>query len=400
VNKRAISASFLLLFVWQISARAQGLLPGSAGRWTAAGNAPLVAPAQLDSVAPGQADILREYGVLSAEQRQYAQDQQAVTITLYRMTDPSAAYGAFTFLRGEQLQPLNLGESVSYAAGDGNRVLFVVGNLVLTASASGTQPPNAELNEIATAVLPRADGRPYPKLAQYLPRRSAAPQAPSEQSGARPAAAMPLTIVPNSERYALGPRALRIALGDQFPASSDDWMGFGKSVEVITARYRAAGRPAEQAVTLLVAIYPTQQIASTQFASLGNWLALNVDPSQAGGRSVVYGTRSSALVTLAFGAASADEAHQLIDQVQYQSSVTWNEPSQSFTDPSFPVMIIGAFQGTGIILLMALAVGLGFGGFRLLVKFLLPGRVFDRASQVEILQLGLSSKPIDSRDFY
>jgi hypothetical protein len=49
---------------------------------------------------------------------------------------------------------------------------------------------------------------------------------------------------------------------------------------------------------------------------------------------------------------------------------------------------------------MALAVGLGFGGFRLLVKFLLPGRVFDRASQVEILQLGLSSKPIDSRDFY
>jgi hypothetical protein len=110
--------------------------------------------------------------------------------------------------------------------------------------------------------------------------------------------------------------------------------------------------------------------------------------------------RSSALVALVFGAESQDAAKQLISQIQYRSSVTWNEPSQSFTEPSFPVMIIGVFEGTGLIMLLAMAVGLGFGGFRLLVKILLPGRVFDRDSQVEILQLGLTSKPIDSRDFY
>jgi hypothetical protein len=63
-------------------------------------------------------------------------------------------------------------------------------------------------------------------------------------------------------------------------------------------------------------------------------------------------------------------------------------------------MIVGVFEGTGLIMLLAVAAGVGFGGFRLIMKTLLPGRVFDRDAQVEILQLGLISKPIDSRDFY
>jgi hypothetical protein len=105
-------------------------------------------------------------------------------------------------------------------------------------------------------------------------------------------------------------------------------------------------------------------------------------------------------VALVFNAPSRDAANLLLNQLEYHSSITWNEPSRSYTDPPFPTMIVGVFEGTGLIMLFAFAAGLGFGGFRLLVKILLPGRVFDRASQVEILQLGLSSKPIDSRDFY
>jgi hypothetical protein len=37
---------------------------------------------------------------------------------------------------------------------------------------------------------------------------------------------------------------------------------------------------------------------------------------------------------------------------------------------------------------------------RLLVKRLLPGKVFDRDSQLQVLQLGLGSKPIQVQDFY
>ena len=51
-------------------------------------------------------------------------------------------------------------------------------------------------------------------------------------------------------------------------------------------------------------------------------------------------------------------------------------------------------------LALALAAGLGFGGLRIFMKLVLPGRVFDRNEDVEILQLGISSKPIANKDFY
>jgi hypothetical protein len=403
VNKRTISGAILLVLVWQISALAQGLLPGAAGGWMASGTAFIVTPAQLGTLAADQADVLREFGLSSAEQRQYVQGQQTVTVTLYRMVDPSASYGAFTYLRDSQMQPLDLGDSVSYAAGARDNALMVVGNLLVSATAAGERPGDAMLSEMAAALLARADARPYPPIAGYLPRSSVAAgtqKFPLRRGGATVALPARLNIVPDSERYVLGPRALRAALGNSFPATNDDWMGFGKSAEAIVARYRAAGRSPEQDLMLLVILYPTQQIASSQFAGLGKWLPLNADPAQTGERTVVYGSRSSSLVALVFGADSQDAAKQLINQIQYHSSVTWNEPSHSFTEPSFPTMIVGVFEGTGIILVLALAVGLGFGGFRLLVKVILPGRVFDRDSDVEILQLGLTTKPIDSRDFY
>ena len=52
-------------------------------------------------------------------------------------------------------------------------------------------------------------------------------------------------------------------------------------------------------------------------------------------------------------------------------------------------MIVGAIEGTGVICLFALVAGIGFGGFRLMTKRLLPERVFDRTSTMQVLQLGL-----------
>ena len=80
--------------------------------------------------------------------------------------------------------------------------------------------------------------------------------------------------------------------------------------------------------------------------------------------------------------------------------MTWNEASQKCSDPTISTIVVGAILDTGLIMLLAVAAGLGFGGFRLFVKFLLPGRVFDRTANVEILQLGLASKPIEAKDFY
>ena len=37
-------------------------------------------------------------------------------------------------------------------------------------------------------------------------------------------------------------------------------------------------------------------------------------------------------------------------------------------------------------MLLALAASLGFGGFRILAKFIAPGRIFDRNADIEILR--------------
>jgi hypothetical protein len=63
-------------------------------------------------------------------------------------------------------------------------------------------------------------------------------------------------------------------------------------------------------------------------------------------------------------------------------------------------MIVGSIIGSGVICLFALIAGISFGGLRLIVKRTMPGKVFDRAEYVQILQLGLGSKPINSEDFY
>jgi hypothetical protein len=118
------------------------------------------------------------------------------------------------------------------------------------------------------------------------------------------------------------------------------------------------------------------------------------------GQTVLFGKRSSSLIAVVVGAPSREAANQLLDQVQYVSEVTWNEPKHTLTDPSIGSIVVGAFLGTGVIMLLALAVGLGFGGIRVFLRFFLPNKVFDREKQIEILQLGIYSKPIQAKDFY
>ena len=160
----------------------------------------------------------------------------------------------------------------------------------------------------------------------------------------------------------------------------------------------ADNQPAEG--LLLLILYPTQQLAADRYNELGKSFALNVDPELARGKPALFGTRSSALIALLSGVQSRETAAGLLNQVRYSSEVTWNEPTQNFTDPSISNIVVGAIVDTGAIMLLALAASIGFGGFRLLAKFVAPGKIFDRNADVEILQLGINSKPVDVKDFY
>jgi hypothetical protein len=118
------------------------------------------------------------------------------------------------------------------------------------------------------------------------------------------------------------------------------------------------------------------------------------------GQPVLYGRRVGPLVALVVGAPTRDAANALLDQIRSNDVVTWNEPKTTYSDPSISSIVVEGILGTGAIMLMAIAAGIGFGGVRIFVKYLFPGRVFDREKQMEVLQLGIASKPIKAKDFY
>src|ERR1039458_8311459 len=352
------------------TAGAQAVLPSSFAGWSASAPSSVTTSAGLDQLLGSDSAAFREYVVKSIEQRSYTQGKQTAVITLYRLRDPSSAYGAYTFLRNDSLSVVNLG---AYASASRERALIVVGEMLLDISGPAKQarPVDADLKQLSDLLDKRADHTPYPSIGEHLPEKDR---------------------VRDSERYVLGPRSL----SQYVPIGTDDWIGFDHSAETIVARYRVAGKEE----TLLVASYPTQQIAALKFAGMLRRFTFDPPGDLPQGQTVLFGKRVSSVVAVVVGAASRQAANTVLDQVGYESEVTWNEPKQTLTEPGIGTMIVGAFMGTGAIMVLAIAAGVGFGGIRVLVKIFLPNKVFDRDKQVEILQLGITSKPIKAKDFY
>ena len=110
--------------------------------------------------------------------------------------------------------------------------------------------------------------------------------------------------------------------------------------------------------------------------------------------------RKNSLLSLVLSPASAQSAESLRDNINYGIAVTWNEGSHTLTDPPWLVVVKNLFLGTLAFCGVAIVLGIAFGGFRVLVKKLLPGKVFDRNQDIEVLQLGLSGKRFDPTDLY
>ena len=181
--------------VWSAPLAAQDLLPSSVGTWTASAAPDQVPAQQIEQLASARANILREYGVTSGERRDYTSGNDKITVTLYRMVDPSAAFGAFTFFRDPDMALPAPITAASYAAGKRGHELLVVGNLMIDVNAGTAQMASADLNVLAKSLAAQADRRPYPPIATFLPREG---------------------LIPGSERYVLGPLALAQAV-NSFP---------------------------------------------------------------------------------------------------------------------------------------------------------------------------------------
>jgi hypothetical protein len=351
------------------SLRAETVLPAHFGKWTAS-NA-----VQSPAIPANTKDIFTESGLESAETRAYSNGNAAITVTTYRLHDSSGAYEAYTFFQQPKnscSQPNGLTPcSASVDASSEKRRVVLAGNILIVIDNAGSLTPDDQ-DALSKQITAKADKTPPPPIPNYLPTRD---------------------LIHGTEKYALGPAAFRAALSTlnrpEYQALSDN-AGFSSGAEAMFAQYQNKG---DAAVVLLID-YPTPQLAGLHWKHLEQAFP----PSANSDRTSIE--RKGTLLAIVLAPSSRGYAARVRDAVNYETQVTWNEPTHTITDPPITTVLAKIIIATGVFMLVAIVFGVAFGGVRVLIKGLFPGKIFDRPEQMDVLQLGLSSKRINSRDFY
>jgi hypothetical protein len=346
-------SAFALLSATNLCAQSplEKVFPDRFGHWTASSSLIKVKADSEECL-----KVLVEAGLVDVMARDYSNGSQHLGVTLYQVRDPSSAYSVLTYFSPPKYHWSRM---------------FQVGNFVVDAYPGGEQElAQADQRALADAIRKQADTAPLPPIRTYLPDDHR---------------------VSGTERYALGPAEFRAAaslfsLPDS--AALADLAGFSSGAEAMFARYKAGANGA----VLLLIDYPTPQLAELHLRHLQRALLAAKQEASV--------ERKGSLLSVVLAPTSAEYAEKLRSAVNYETQVTWNEPSQTATDPPWSTVLGKIFIGTGIFMVMAIVLGVAFGGVRVVTKIFFPGRVFDRPEQMEILQLGLSGKRIDPRDLY
>ncbi len=372
--RRILYALILLGLLASMGAAAEpALLPDQIGSWQAAGpvkvySAKEYGPKVMFEPTEG-GNILSEAGFVRVEERTYGNGSQSWSIRAWVLRDPSGAYEVYTASHEGKSGTKALSSEEILVGGAGS---LLAGNLVVEGISSSSEIPLADLKTLQAALRPKVDKTPYPPLMSYLPVK---------------------WRVSGTERYALGPAGFRAAmnsLGQGAYASLVDHVGFQFNAEAILAKYQGEYGSG----VLLLLEYPTPQLAEQHLHHLEEVLP---DAAKKAGVTV---ERKASLLSLVFEPTSAMHAQAIRDEVNYETEVTWNEPSHTATDPPMVTIMVKIFLFTGVFMGVATAVGVAFGGLRVIIKRLYPGKVFDRPQDIEVLQLGLSGKKIDPSDMY
>jgi hypothetical protein len=348
--------------------RVETVLPAEFGGWHVQGTPQLSKNAAVADAA--NAAVLNEYGFMSLETSTYTRDDgRTLKIRAARFSDASGAFGAYTFYLQPEMAREEIGDQ---GASLGPRILFYRGQVVVDAVFSQlTVMSAAELRELA-GLLPRPSGNAgaLPPVLAFMPHRG---------------------YVANTQKYAEGPLALG-AIASPIPAGLVD---FNADPHVALGHYTTSGGPA----TLELIYYPTPQLAAEHLRRID--AANHAAQPQPGIEAVenvgpFFDKRSGPIVAIAAGSISESDARSLLEEVNYDARVTWNE--NTFFDKKNN---IANFLVNLILLCMilgGLAVGLGvaFGGVRVLTKRLFPGKVFDRPEQMEFISLHLTETVVEA----
>jgi hypothetical protein len=297
----------------------------------------------ISEIAGELSDTIKRYGLIGATAQTWSGTDGSVRLVLYEMADPSAAYGLFTIDRNVD-QPgfasIPIGTDGFRV---GNHAEFWQSKYVVRLEGSA-----AATDHLGRLISENIFGRSNkPPVSMHLP---------------------PANLVQGSERYIVDPAGI----GKGIDLSHEN-LGFEDSAEMATADYRVVGKTAH----LVLLMYPTQQLAKKYEDRL----------SSAAPNDAPFRKRVGALLALVRGSRDPEVARTILDDVNYESQVTWDQPRP---DISLRDVILTIFTFIGIALLFTVVAGVSFGGLRIFVKARYPDRVFDRPEDMEIIQLKLA----------
>ncbi|MFB3829359.1 MAG: DUF6599 family protein [Bryobacteraceae bacterium] len=258
--------------------------------------------------------LWNEYGFQEAESVVYQNGDRKLSATAWRLQDSTGAMAVFDMLRPADAKPSLVAK---LAAEAGDALIAAHGNYV--ASFQGKLSRD-EANAFLAA-LPRAELAALPTLPDFFPIEN---------------------LVPNSERYVIGPAGL-----ERFsPGIPPSVAAFHLGAEAQVGVFRAPGGD----LKLALFSYPTPQMAMQQSESFKKLAGAVVK-------------RSGPLVAVVLSPANADAAERLLSLVRYQAQVTDTEYVPTRRD-NIGDLILTIFELIGVLLVFAVVSGLAFGGLR------------------------------------
>jgi hypothetical protein len=305
----------------------------------------------LGAVDPADQPVLTEDGLKRFARSEYTAGPEHGMVTVYKFGDASGAVAAFDYFhRSGPLSAVKIGDQT--APGPDKDIVFRSGVNVVRESFNLHGESVGGLMTELISHLPKASGTASlaPLLPTMLPVRG---------------------LEPDSVRYSLGPAGYK-ATGGILPPES---VGFDKSAEVVTARYKGGG-----ILTLL--LYPTPQIAGDHGRSVESLL-------KGTGAGTVNVRREGPLVLLTTGAWGAAEAQKVVNGIHLRSEVTFDKkmPLEFHAEVAKTYSLLSSiaiFCGVGAV--AAIVLGLFFGGGRALIR-ILQGK--PAASEPEFLRIDL-----------
>ncbi len=307
---RAAGVRYLVLLLAPGAAAQAALLP-----------AELASAQKVDSkaVQPPDPALFAEYGFDEGESATYG----PVHVVAWRFRDSTGALAAFDKIRPGAAKPVTT-ELDKVAARTPDGILIVAhGNYVL--QLTGKQLNDDQLATLYLGLV-RYENSPLPVISTYLPQDY---------------------LIPNSQRYIVGPVSLHEAMPDIPPSVA----AFHLSAEAQFGRYQTKNGE----MGLAIFSYPVPNMAREQSEAFRKL-------------SGVMAKRTGSLVVMVPKVTDADSAERLLAKVNYEASVTLNEKAPGTDARSFAKAVLDMMMLAGIIILFCILSGGLFAAVRIISR--------------------------------